>query len=148
MKKRRSKRSPKLSPEKYAEILRGTELQEIFLESCSASVNREMMFGKVGIEVSIRERASYTKQDDLVKINHSFNLTCTHPEIEKGSLIKISATFCLLYTTVPEFDDDFFDVFKETTLPVVSWPYFREFVQNMTQRMSIPPLTLPLIKSE
>ena len=148
MKKRRSKRSPKLSPEKYAEILRGTELQEIFLESCSASVNREMMFGKAGIQVSIRERASYDREDDLVKIKHSFNLTCTHPEIEKGPLIKISATFCLLYTSVPDFDEDFFDVFKKMTLPVVSWPYFREFVQSMTQRMSIPPLTLPLIKSE
>jgi len=136
-----------MSPEKYAETLRDTELTDIFLESCSTSVDRDTMLGRVGLKVSVKQRASYSREDDIVKIKHSFSLTCKHHEIEKNSLIKISATFCLVYVTVSSFDDDFFKVFKRTTLPMVSWPYFREFVQSMTQRMGIPPLTLPLIKS-
>ena len=147
MKTNKAKRSAKTTPKRYAQILKRTELLGVYLESCSATYKREIVFAKEGLEVSIRERASYTRQYEEIRINHSFYLTCKYPEMKKDFVIKISATFCLLYTTDPDFDDDFFDVFKEITLPIVSWPYFREFVQSMTQRMGIPPLTLPLIKS-
>ena len=35
--------------------------------------------------------------------------------------------------------------FLETYFRVISWPYFRQFVSDMTARMAIPPLVLPLL---
>jgi hypothetical protein len=37
------------------------------------------------------------------------------------------------------------DRFLQTYFKVVSWPYFRQFVSDMTARMAIAPLVLPLL---
>ncbi|MBN2053445.1 hypothetical protein JW905_00900 [bacterium] len=44
----------------------------------------------------------------------------------------------------PDFNDSVWDVFSALNIPLNAWPYLREYVQNVTQRLGIPPLTLPL----
>jgi len=52
----------------------------------------------------------------------------------------------LLLKSKEKFTDEFFDVYKEVSLKLNTWPYFREFVNNITSRMNIPPLTIPFFK--
>ncbi len=65
---------------------------------------------------------------------------------EKKSALRLKATFILKYESPEEITDDFFDVFKEVSLPFIVWPFFREYVYSITSRMYIPPLTLPQIR--
>lgn len=57
--------------------------------------------------------------------------------------ISIRMVFEMRYDA-PDFNDSVWDVFSALNIPLNAWPYLREYVQNVTQRLGIPPLTLPL----
>ena len=145
MTEKKSKKREQISPEKYARILNKTELVGLYLESSKVDFHRKNYSLKKPMEVSIREKATYDQKDDRVFVTHKYFLTVKPSEMKKVFSLKISAAFVLIYQADPSFSDDFFDVFKSLSLPINSWPYFREFVQNMTSRMNIPPVTLPLL---
>lgn len=136
-----SESKPKITPEQYRKALAGIQLREVYLQSCSSDVNREK-FGQ-NIDVKISDDANYNEQDDNIKISHSYKLRASRG---KNHLVKIDCTFCVIVNSKEKFTDDFFDVYKNTSLNILTWPYLRELVQNLTSRMNIPPLTLPLIK--
>jgi preprotein translocase subunit SecB len=136
----------KINPERYREILSKTDLVDIRLDSCSVSFSKENLALSEGLEVSIKDQATFSSQGRNVDVVHKFRLVARNPGSKKKEVVRIAAAFCLTYATEHPFDDGFFEVFKEISLPLNSWPYFREFVQSMTQRIGIPPLVLPLIK--
>lgn len=136
-----SETKPKITPEEYRKVLAGIQLREVYLKSSSFDVNREK-FGQ-NIDVKIDSSADYKKQDDNVNIFHSYKLRASKG---KNSVVKIDCTFSIIVSSSEKFTDEFFDVYKNTSLNMSIWPYFRELVQNFTSRMNIPPLTLPLIK--
>lgn len=142
--KKSRKKKEAIDPKRYAQILRGIKLEEIYLESCSVIHKRENLIKQKSLQVSIRDNASYEQHNGRVKVTHKYYLTAKQPEMEDFAL-KISTAFCLVYVTDSPFEKEFFDTFKNTSLRMNSWPYLRELVQNMTQRMNIPPLTLPLV---
>lgn len=61
-------------------------------------------------------------------------------------LMAIECTFQLEYRSAFPFTDEFFQAFADAALLLQVVPYVREFVQAMTLRMGIPPLTLPMVK--
>jgi hypothetical protein len=74
-------------------------------------------------------------------------------------IMKIEAAFCTSYVEkslpgpfFPDDDDDFkkFSLYMHhfmTINPISNaWPYWREFVQNMSSRMGFPALTVPLLE--
>jgi len=148
MAKKQSKKKRKIDPKSYVQILNSIELRGIHLESCSVKHNREHLIKQKGLAVSVRDKVSYEQHDKELRVLHKYYLTVKKPEMAKDFALKMSASFRLTYLTDSPIHEDFFDVFKAVSLSVNSWPYFREFVQSMTQRMSIQPLTLPLIKRE
>jgi hypothetical protein len=135
-----------MSPQKYANTLKEIELNEIYLESSSTEFKRENLELQKNLEVGIRDRASFEQKKNRLKVLHRYYLTIKLHESEGDFVAKISANFYLIFTTKNKIENDFFEIFKEINLKLNSWPYFREFVQNMTQRMNIPPLTLPFFK--
>lgn len=143
--KKSRKKKEAIDPKRYAQILRGIKLDEIYLESCSVIYKRENLIKQKGLQVSIRDNASYEQHNGRVKVTHKYYLTAKNPEME-DFVLKISTAFCLVYVTDSPFEKEFFDTFKNINMTISSWPYFRELVQNMTQRMNIPPLTLPFLR--
>jgi preprotein translocase subunit SecB len=59
--------------------------------------------------------------------------------------VVISADYEVFLGTSRGFTDEFFTIYRDLSLPVNVWPYFREFVQNMLGRAGYPPFTLPLL---
>jgi preprotein translocase subunit SecB len=143
---KKSQKKTKIDPKRYSEILKQVHLNEIYLDSCSVSQKRQNLIQQKSIEFKIRDKVSYQQDDQRLKVTHNYVLTAKPPDLEKDFALKISVTFCLGYLSKKVIEEDFFDVYKEESLPINSWPYFREFVQSMTQRLSFPPLTLPLLK--
>ncbi|MFQ6614274.1 MAG: hypothetical protein ACE5D1_05465, partial [Fidelibacterota bacterium] len=59
--------------------------------------------------------------------------------------LDIKAKYSVRFSGPDDIPEDFWRIYKELVLPIQLWPYFREFVQSITARMNIPPLTLPVI---
>jgi preprotein translocase subunit SecB len=62
--------------------------------------------------------------------------------------VKIEARFAIVYAlrAAEGLDHEHFDAFAERNGIYNVWPYWREFVQSMTVRMGLPPLTVPVFR--
>lgn len=140
------KTKEKIPPREYSNILKGLSLKQIYLEACSSNVNKKEFTSYKQLAITVTDRASFKQDDEQLIVTHKYFLTARkeeNAEDKKHFLFKISVTFTLFFSSEINISKDFFDIFKRRNLPVNSWPYFREFVQSMTQRMNIPPVTLP-----
>ena len=140
------KTKKKLTPKEYLKVISSIDLQEIYLESSSTSVIREEIFKTKQLGVSIGEKAKLERIDDKYSVCHNYELTVPAADSPDKNILRITATFRLVFSSNIKIEEDFFSVFKKANLRINTWPYFREFVQNSTQRMHIPPLTLPFFK--
>jgi|Deesub1362A_J573_1020465.scaffolds.fasta_scaffold01453_9 preprotein translocase subunit SecB len=137
------KKLPKISPQKYKEILKGLELESIYLKSCKCNINRENF--SPNLHLLIKDSASFNKENGNIEIFHRYLLRGRKPR-EKQIVIRIECTYCLIFSSKGNFSEEFFEIFKELNLAINSWPFFREFIYTITSKMNIPPLTLPLFK--
>jgi len=64
---------------------------------------------------------------------------------EKASAINIACVFVAHFHGPRKPKREQVEGFLKTYMPILSWPYFRQFVSDTTARMAIPPITLPLI---
>jgi hypothetical protein len=131
---------------KYSEFIKGLELQEISLKSAKID-----LLGEVNLKssISIKNKDSAKKEkisDTEFVIFHKYILEAV-PKRGGEALIRISCEFKASYRTTVELTPKIFDIFKQSTLRLNTWPYFREFVQNTVARMNLPPLTAPLLKT-
>lgn len=133
---------PKISPEDYRKILKGLELKDILLCSLKADLKHELL--SEGMKISIKDNAEFETNDDEFIIRNKYTLSAKNKNNKIA--LKIECTFIVVFDSREEITDDFFEVYKDTSLPLNVWPFFREFVNSTTARMNIPPLTLPLLK--
>lgn len=61
------------------------------------------------------------------------------------SPLKLECTFEAHFHGPKSIAPDEANRFLQTYFKIISWPYFRQFVSDMTARMSIAPLVLPLL---
>ncbi len=143
---KKKKQEYKIEPSEYRSMLKAMQLEGIWLEECSAKLRKDRAADKSQVEVSVTDKLSYEiLSENLLNIVHSFELVAT-PGDKKEYVLKILSTFKLRYRSEVSLSEDFVEIFKNRNVPVNTWPYFREFIQNMTQRMNLPALTLPLLK--
>ena len=133
-----------LAPDVYRKIIEGLELNNVYLISSSANIERENIGTDVSIKVS--DEASFTKTPKGdIEVTQEYSIEAKNRALKKKYL-NIKCKYCFIYSSKLEFTEEFFETFKKANLPVNTWPYFREFVYNITSRMYIPPFTLPLLK--
>lgn len=67
---------------------------------------------------------------------------------EQHVVFRVDVTFLLVYEVDPEFagTQKDLDAFARSQGVMASWPYAREFMQNLTARMGLPVLILPTLK--
>ena len=144
MAKQLKAKSYKLTPQEYRAVLKDVELEEVMLEEASAKIHRDKL--DKSLEISIDEKITHEIQGDTVLSVHHFYTLIAPPGSKKDYFLKLTCAFGLKYSTKTALSESFIEIFKDTNIPLNTWPYFREFAQSMTQRMNIPPLTLPLRK--
>jgi hypothetical protein len=64
-------------------------------------------------------------------------------EKSKSSMVKIAATFDL-HIHAKTALKEYVTKFCKSEIRLIAWPYFREFVMDISGRMYIPPIILPL----
>lgn len=133
-----------MPPEDYKEILEGITLVNLSLLETNAKIRENLKsFKKMNVKIS--DDATFGILDEEIVIKHNYSLSCV-PVGKKQKVLSITVVFALHLTSEKEFNEDFFEIYKEMSLPLNTWPFFREFVNSTTARMNIPPLTLPLLK--
>lgn len=87
------------------------------------------------------------KKSKVIRVQPRFILVGKYKDSEKEQ-VRIEAMFVLLYD-LPSLEGlrkENFDAFGEVNGLYNVWPYLREFVQNATVRMGLPPLTIPVFR--
>ncbi len=136
-------KSRKISPEAYRDILNSLVLRNIYLKELNAKFNDE--FVTENLELDINERFSYKQEGQLLMIAYRYRLTAQNEQHEKPAL-EIKATYRVIYQVLDDINvpDTFMKIFKDLTISLLLWTYFRELVGNMVYRMGLPPLVLPM----
>lgn len=87
----------------------------------------------------------------------NFKVAAFSDEMPDKLVLEIDASFCTTFDTIPGFElfenlgDNAIAVHEDleyaiNIIPIPNaWPYWREFVQNMSARMGFPALTVPLL---
>jgi len=135
----------KISAEEYQKILSGLDLVSISLKESKCYLNTELKLTNE-IDISIRsDERFHIKYDDDIHIIQKYSLSGKLKN-SKSKLLQIDLTLLIVLKSEEKFTQEFFNFYKEINLKLYTYPYFREFVNNITARMNIPPLTLPLFK--
>lgn len=147
-KQKKQQKSPVLSPVEYKDLLSKIELSEVSLISSSTSINLTKMVPESSSlgppQISITDDIKRSKKKDQFQINANWHLTAKFEKDDKN-FMDITASFNVLLLCKSFLPNNFWKIYNKSTLPLIVYPYFREFVQNMTARMNIPPLTLPIL---
>lgn len=118
------------------------ELVSIALKECNAQLIHDP---EPELVVSINSESSYKSIDDSnFLIIQKYSLSADKNE---KAYLTIECVYNLKYTSKDKITDDFFNVFKNISIPNTLWPYFRELVNDITSKMHLPPLILPLVKT-
>jgi hypothetical protein len=133
-----------MEPSEYREFLRQIELQSILLDTCSVKTNRDNVGSNMKLD--IRHKAGYILKDETLSIiSSSYDFSVTKSS-KKDFSLKIMCVFLVELLSGKPIPDDFMEIFAKVNVQSNTWPYFREFIQGMLQRIGYPPLTLPLLK--
>ena len=132
----------KLSPKEYSTILEGIDLISISLQKSQAYLNPGLKIPN-DLKINIEEDASFTKrQEKIVELYQTYKVDARKPD-SKSRYIQLSITLNVKVRSEKEFNEDFFEIYKDISLHLNTWPYLREFVNQATARMNVPPLTIP-----
>ncbi len=134
----------KLSTNLYNEFISGLNLIGIKLIYSKAEIKEDF---SPPAQIYIDQKKSYKKLDDnRFIVKHEYKLTGKKKDSEEG--ISIDVIYYITYKSKIPMTKKIFSVFSEISLPMHTWPYFRQFVHEMTVRMGLPPLILDLLKLE
>lgn len=138
----------KLLPKEYNEQLSYIDLDQIILNDGSVKVKRENFDLGPNTKLDVQEKTNYDNEKldgETITLHQTYTLTCFKKQ-KKNFGFKVICKFEIILSQEKPLSADFWDIYINRNLRVNTWPYFREFVQSMTQRVNLPPLTLPLFK--
>jgi len=134
-------------PEKYARFISGLEFQGLRLREAEAKLLANGVDHTRAINLDAGSEAAFEmRKGSLCIVRHDYRLTAKY-QGGKQVLFRVRCGYEVLYRVTQPMTDALFKVFKDTSLVLHTWPFFREYVHSATGRMSIPPLDLPVVKT-
>ena len=100
------------------------------------------------LSLNVNVRTEFKEQDQLIQVFPRFTLIGRDGPGGAEELLRVEAMFVAVYR-LPNFEgiaQENIDAFGEMNGIYNVWPYWREFVQSMTVRMGLPPLTVPVFR--
>lgn len=130
------------------EVSKRVEVQAVNLIE---SLAKRSLGGDLAREVKIRFAVRTSLSDDkkIVSVFPRFQVTAG-PENGKLPDLVIEAEFAILYSisSTEGLDEPNFKAFGELNGVFNCWPYWREYVQQTTTRMGLPPLVIPVYRPD
>jgi len=137
-----------ISKEDYNRILKDLELEQIILKDARISLALEevaKILKSPQIEVEVKEKVKTEIANKKLIGSHYLAIKAFDSKT-KNFKFKIECTFTCFFTYKSKPSSEFLKIFEKRNLRVFTIPYMREFIQNVSLKMGLPPLVLPLYK--
>lgn len=125
------------------------ELESVRLMSCNCEQLQLVGPGPKNFEIEKKSTSGMDKGTKRVFVTIDFVLKTFETGADnKEPFVVIQASFLLIYNadTLEGITEEAVELFGSTNGIFNAWPYWREFVQNTTMRMTLPPLTIPVFR--
>jgi len=137
--------------DKYSSFLKSIKLIGLGLENCSASLNRDLysrLLSRKNTSRTITSEYELTEVHDT-HFDVSARLTVHVEDKDKTTRsLSIQCAFAAHFHCARlDTGKDYAERFTQSELRLIMWPYFREFVSDVSSKMAIPPLLIPLSAS-
>ena len=101
------------------------------------------------VKLELTAESGVDEPNKKLAVKAAFDMS-VHSEGDESDSLKLNCVFLLLYDldSVDGLSEDKVVAFTQWIGMNNAWPYVREFVQNMTMRLGLPPLVIPLYKPE
>ena len=96
----------------------------------------------------ISKNAQATLNDDKTHLLAIINFAVDLLDNEKKTFAEINVDFLIVYSisNLNGLTQEHYDSFANYNAVYNAWPYLREFVQNITSKMQMPTLTIPVYR--
>ena len=134
----------------YEHFLKQLKLAGMGLEKCAAELDRNLYFNLDSDDIVREVAADYSLQALTAKAFTAiaqFRLFVRSAENRKHAL-SVECTYSVHFHLRKSFSEQQVSQFVETELRLITWPYFRQFINDLTARMAISPLLVPLSEPE
>jgi hypothetical protein len=134
-----------------AKVAGHVNLEAVKLLRCDCRQRPQYPDGLKAFDIKRTSQFELSDGRDSIGVAIRFVLTAfgkDEPQKEESAFLTIEAEFFLLYSIqkAADLDDVSFKSFAEFNGTYNAWPYWREFVQSVTSRMELPPLTIPVFR--
>ena len=145
-----TKRRPRfLSMAQVAKVASTVEIANVSFVSFSARQSLQLYEGNMVVEYAAKTKTRRDKKHDRIHVFATFEMHAFPEGVKPADKqVEIEATLELVYDSpdVGKFNQEALDWFGRLNGVYNGWPYWREFVQNATTRMGLPPLVIPTFR--
>jgi hypothetical protein len=124
------------------------QIQHVLLAETVAKRKASCSGPPASLSLDVHVATEVKKDIRIIQVCPRFILIGRASDQDQEELLRIEALFVLHYE-VPGFEgltNANIAAFGELNGLYNAWPYWREFVQSMTVRMGLPPLTMPVFR--
>jgi preprotein translocase subunit SecB len=144
----RKKNLPSKPDGQYSSFLRGIKLVALGMEGCSATLNRGLFWDLDEKKlISRRITADYqllTVEKNFFNVSAKFKLSVEDKQGTSTALLIECEYTVHFHSAGSAIAKEFAQRFTDSELRLIVWPYFRQFANDITSRMTIPPIVIPL----
>lgn len=138
--------TPSVDKKEYRQFIGGLQLKDVSVRRSSTHRIARTIDMSRKVDVNINDKASFTMpEESICDIVQAYALHLSY-QGEKTPLVTIECEFDVVYRVSKPMTDAYFEIFKKTSLPLNTWPYWREFVHSSFGRMGLPPFILPVLR--
>lgn len=100
------------------------------------------------IETDVSTVCSASDDSKVLAVMAKFQLHASRPDGAKDRFLSIEAEFVLIYTvsSTEGLTQKHFEAFADANGVFNAWPYWREYVHSMAQRMGLDALIVPVFR--
>lgn len=143
----KKKQALTISPDEYKKQLKNINLSQILVAESKSKFDylgkNVFLSSEFDPQFNLDHKTDYRLKDNSCIINSKWSLEISDKSDKE--YLNIEAEYVVFISSKKKLSHDFWDIYKSTSIPLIVYPYFREFVQTTSYRMNIPPLTLPII---
>ncbi len=129
-----------LTPVEYGKLLKRIELRESYLKRLHFSCESRNLAGQGTYEFN-EAIGEFHVVEETASVEVRYVLKAKTGD--KG-VFELEADFVYSYSVEGELPEAFYVIFKNNTVPLVSFPYIREIIHSMSAKAGLPSLVLPM----
>lgn len=146
MDKENSSKIKLLSPEEYKNYIPFVHLVDTYFKSSEWEVDKSKLSNENQISISVENNITEINTES-VEFVQNYKLRVT-PEDQRKVAVKINCEIISACESDKELSEKFWITYAERTLPVVTFPLFREYAFSVSGKMGIKPIIVPLWKRD